>query len=149
MRKNRNIFSLLGFCVLSPLVAALVLSLIIAGASVALASHQGAEAQEEPQKALPANPVAPAAGTSGTKFSGMITDSHCGARHMRNTHQTSAECAKACFRKGASYVLVDGDRRYTLIGGEQALASLVGERANVMGTRQGDAIIVDSAAPMF
>jgi hypothetical protein len=43
-------------------------------------------------------------------------------------------------------VLVDGDRRYTLVGGEAALSKLAGERANVIGTRQGDAILVNSAS---
>ena len=57
-----------------------------------------------------------------------------------------AECARACFRHGASYVLVNGDRRYTLVGGESALSKLAGERANVIGTRQGDAILVNSAS---
>jgi hypothetical protein len=79
----------------------------------------------------------------------MITDSHCGARHMRKSNMTSAECARACFRKGASYVLIDGNRRYTLIGGESALDKLIGERAKVTGTLQDDAIVVDSAAPLL
>jgi hypothetical protein len=91
-------------------------------------------------------PATPAAQPAGTSFSGMITDSHCGARHMRNTHQNSAECARACFRHGASYVLVDGDRRYTLVGGEADLSKLAGERANVVGTLQGNAILVNSAS---
>ena len=85
----------------------------------------------------------------GTVFTGMVTDSHCGARHMRNSHQTASECARACFRRGASYVLVNGEHRYTLIGGEGSLSKLAGERANVIGTRQGDAILVDSAAAIF
>jgi len=36
-----------------------------------------------------------------------------------------------------------------LIGGEASLGKLAGERANVIGTRQGDAILVDSAAALF
>jgi len=51
-------------------------------------------------------------------------------------------------RKGASYVLVDGNRRYQLTGGEDALDKLVGQRATVTGTRQGNAIAVNSAAPV-
>jgi hypothetical protein len=144
VRRNRTWFSLLSYCVLMALAAALVFAIIIAGGSVALASHQNA-ASDEGKDVSPATP-APQAGTT---FTGMITDSHCGARHMRRSNMTSAECARACFRKGASYVLIDGNRRYTLIGGEGSLDKLIGERAKVTGTLQDDAIVVDSAAPLL
>ena len=65
---------------------------------------------------------------------------------MRSSHQNAAECARACFRRGASYVLVDGDRRYTLVGGEATLSKLAGARVNIIGTRQGGAIMVNSAS---
>jgi hypothetical protein len=138
--------SLVGFCLGATVVAALAFAIIVAGASAALASHRG-----ETQSSDDARDVAPQTTSPqpGTRFSGMITDSRCGARHMRNSHENAAECARECFRRGASYVLVDGDQRYTLIGGEASLAKLAGERANVMGTRQGDAILVDSAAALF
>lgn len=144
MRRHRTWFSLLSFCVLTALGAALAFAILIAGGSVALASHQNGVA-DEAQNVAPDTP-APHAGTT---FSGMITDSHCGARHMRNSNQTPAECARACYRKGASYILVDGNRRYTLIGGENSLDKLVGQRAHVVGNQQGDTIIVDSAAPIL
>jgi hypothetical protein len=124
------------------LAAALVFAIIVAGGSVALASHQNAATED-------GKGVAPSAPQAGTTFTGMITDSHCGARHMRKSNMSSGDCARACFRKGASYVLVDGNRRYTLIGGEGALDKLVGERAKVVGTLQDDAIVVDSAAPIL
>lgn len=144
MRRNRTWFSLLSYCVLMALAAALVFAIIIAGGSVALASHQNAAAPEG-KEVDPATP-APQAGTT---FTGMITDSHCGARHMRKSNMSSGDCARACFRKGASYVLIDGNRRYTLIGGEGSLDKLIGERAKVVGTMQDDAIVVDSAAPLL
>jgi len=144
VRRNRTWFSLLSYCVLMALAAALVFAIIIAGGSVALASHQNAAA-DEGKDVSPATP-APQAGTT---FTGMITDSHCGARHRRKSNMTSADCARACFRKGASYVLINGNRRYTLIGGEGSLDKLIGERAKVTGTLQDDAIVVDSAAPIL
>ena len=151
MRQHRPWFSLLSYCLLLALGAGLVLAIIIAGGSVALASHQGATeaaqiageqvAEENVAPATPAPPV-------GKAFTGVITDSHCGARHMRYSNMTSAECARACYRNGASYVLINGDRRYTLIGSENALNKLLGERATVMGNRRDDhAILVDSVAP--
>ena len=143
MRQNRTWFSLLSYCVLICLAAALVFAIIVAGASVALASHQGvADDAKEP---TPATTVA----HGGTTFTGMISDSHCGARHMRKSNMTSTECARMCYRNGASYELVDGYRRYTLIGGENALGKLLGERAKVIGRLQDDTIIVDSAVPQM
>jgi hypothetical protein len=142
--KNRTWLSLLSFCVLTVLGAALALAVIVAGASVALASHQSSD-PEEGQDVAPAT----AARQAGSTFTGMVTDSHCGARHMRKSNLSSADCARACYRKGASYLLVAGNRRYTLIAGESALDKLVGQRANIVGSLQGDTIIVDSAAPIF
>ncbi len=146
MEHRRSWISLVGFCLGATVVAALAFAIIVAGASAALASHRS-ETQSSGD-ARDATPVS-ASPQQGTTFTGMITDSHCGARHMRNSHQNAAECARECFRRGASYVLVDGEQRYTLIGGEASLGKLAGERANVIGTRQGDAILVDSAAALF
>jgi len=146
MKHHSSWVSLLAYCLGAALVAGLAFAIVVAGASVALASHRS-----ESSSADDARDVAPATASPrvGTSFTGMITDSHCGARHMRSSHENAAECARECFRKGASYVLVNGDQRYTLIGGEDTLAKLAGERANVIGTRQGDAILVDSAAALF
>jgi len=142
VRRHRTWFSLLSYCVLTALAAALAFALIVAGGSMALASHQQADVEEA--QSLDQGTRAPQLGTT---FTGMITDSHCGARHMRKSNMTSTECARACYRKGASYLLVDGSRRFTLIGGESALDKVVGQRASVIGTRQGDTIIVDSVMP--
>ena len=131
-------------CVLAALGTALVFAIIVAGGAVALASHQEATS-DHPENALPQT----TSQLGGTRFTGMITDSHCGARHMRNSHLSTAECTQACVRKGASYILVDGDRHYMLIGGEESLSKLAGERANILGTLQGDAILVNSAAALF
>ncbi len=142
MKPNGSWISLIGSCALMALAAALAFAIIVAAGSVALASH---ESSEESKAALPVPPNTP----SASGFSGMITDSNCGARHMRNSELSPAECARACVRKGASYVLVDGDRRYTLIGGQDALEKLAGQRVKVSGTRQGDTILVSSTAPLF
>jgi hypothetical protein len=125
--------------------AALIFAVIIAGASVALASHQ-ISGESEPAESN-ANPApAPADLTS---FSGMITDSYCGARHVRYPNLSPTDCAAACIRNGATYVLVDGDHRYKLTGSEDALSKILGTRASVTGTLQGDTISVRSAGPTF
>ena len=144
MKKHRSWISLVGYCIAAVLVSSLAFATIVAGASVALADHQAAGAvSDDGREIAPATPPAP---PTGTTFRGMVTDSHCGARHMRNSHQNASECARACFRHGASYVLVDGDQRYTLVGGESDLSKLAGERANVIGTLQGSTILVNSAS---
>jgi hypothetical protein len=45
---------------------------------------------------------------------------------------------------GAKYVLLDGDKVYTLAGKDLALDKLAGERATVSGTLQGTVINVSS-----
>ena len=142
LRYTRSWVSLVGFCLLAVMGSALALAVIIAGGSVALASHQ---VSDEIQNATPTAPNTPA----GTTFSGLVTDSRCGARHLRNSHLSPSECARACVRKGASYVLVNGERRYTLTGDEDMLGKLAGTRVNVTGTRQNDTILVSSAASLF
>jgi len=124
------------------LAAALAFAVIVAGGSAALAGRQSSS-----EELRPAMPVAPDNQTSG--FQGMVTDSRCGARHQRNTHLTSAECARLCVRQGASYVLVDGERRYKLSGGREALEKFAGERVKVSGTRHGNTIQVTSAESLF
>jgi hypothetical protein len=147
VKHHRSWISLLGYCLGTALLAGLAFAIVVAGASVALASHRS-DSDTAADDARDATPITPSP-QEETTFTGMVTDSHCGARHMRNSHQNAAECARACFRKGASYVLVNGDQRYTLVGGEETLSKLAGERANVIGTRQGDAILVDSATVPF
>src|SRR5713226_5080610 len=122
--------------------SALAFALIVARGSVALFSHQ---TLQEPQNAALATPGPPVAAT----FTGVITDSSCGARHLRNSNLSPADCTRECVRKGAKYILVDGDRRYNLTGADDVLALLAGTRANVIGIRDGGSIAVSSAAPVF
>ena len=145
MKHQRSWVSLVGFCMMAVLAVSLALAAIVAGASAALANDRSDLATgDEPREVAPATPP-----PAGSTFTGMITDSHCGARHSRASRLNAGECVRACFRRGASYVLVDGDHRYTLVGGDESLGKLAGERANVTGTRQGDAILVASASAVF
>jgi hypothetical protein len=133
--------SLITYCVLATLGAALAFALIVAGGSVALASRQQSDDQASAE-------LVPHSAELQT-FRGMVTDSHCNARHLRNSGLGPAECARLCLRRGASYVLVDGERRYRLEGDPQLLEHLVGTRVSVHGTRQGETISVRSAGPVF
>ena len=51
------------------------------------------------------------AGKSQT-FTGEVSDSMCGAKHMMQGKP--GECARACVGKGSSYALVVGDKVYSL-----------------------------------
>jgi hypothetical protein len=142
MQPTRSWLSLIGSCVLMALGAALAFAVIVAAGSVALAGRQS---PTDTQLTSPATPEAVPDGI----YEGMVTDSRCGARHLRNSRLGPAECAQLCVRQGASYVLVDGSRRYKLIGNEEGLAKYAGQRIRVSGTRQGETIQVSSANSLF
>ena len=89
---------------------------------------------------------AAAAGKSET-FTGEISDSMCGAKHMM---ADKAACTRACVGKGSKYALVSGDKVYTLEASDKTvqakLNSLAGEKATVSGTASGDTIAVSKVA---
>jgi len=140
VQQNRSWFALITFCATTTLVAALGLALLFASATVAYAVAHSLRAVATP----PAEANQPAAATQ--KVSGMITDAKCGAKHVKNSTRSSAECAKACVRGGAKYTLVDGDKIYTLEGKEDQLDRVAGERATVEGTVDGTVIKVASVS---
>jgi hypothetical protein len=114
------------------LVAALGFGLILGSATVAFAgSGQAPE-------------VAAAAGD----YTGIISDSMCGARHVKHPNLDSANCTRECVRTGAKYKLIDGDKSYFLQGDFAALAQFAGERAKVTGALEGDTIKVSAINPI-
>lgn len=167
--KHRSIISLVSYCLMTAFGAALVFAIIVAGGSVALASHQSASAAELQEDAAPAQnsaeletglrtqqhsdqqDQAPADPQHSelSSFSGLITDSYCGARHQRHSNLTPEDCARSCIRNGATYVLVNGQHRYNLSGNEEALSKLLGTRATITGTLQGETISVNSVGPQL
>jgi len=79
-------------------------------------------------------------------FSGKVSDSMCGAKHMMAGSE--AACTRACVGKGAKYALVSGDKVYTLDTSDKAaldtLDKLAGSNAKVTGTLNGETIQVSS-----
>ena len=141
--KHKSWISLIGSLVLLALAAALAFAMIMAGASVALASHQSEVVAQISPPSIPGPPDQ----NTGSSFTGIITDSRCGARHVRNSHESSSQCTRRCVRNGANYLLVDGDQKYILTGQRDMLDRFAGERVTVTGTRQGSTIVVTSAVP--
>jgi hypothetical protein len=74
-------------------------------------------------------------------WTGVVTDSMCGAKHMM---ADAAECTRACVSKGSSYALLVGDTVYTLKGHESEMDKLAGRKATVTGTADGTTIQVAS-----
>jgi hypothetical protein len=146
MNHNRSWISLIGTCVLTAIGAAIAFAVIVAAGSAALADRQSPDAASD--QAQLTSPSAPQADPGGT-YQGVVTDSRCGARHMKNSRLNPTECARLCVRQGASYVLVDGNRRYKLVGSGEALEKFAGQRIRISGTRQGETIQVSSANSLF
>jgi hypothetical protein len=80
-------------------------------------------------------------------FTGEVSDSMCGAKHMMDN---KAECTRTCVSKGSNYALVVGDKVYTLNTTSKAaldqLNTLAGEQAKVTGSVNGDAIEVSKVS---
>jgi hypothetical protein len=84
-------------------------------------------------------------------FTGKVSDSMCGAKHMESSDD--AGCTRVCVSKGAKYALVMGDKVYTLDTSDKAaLAALdknAGANVTVTGTEKDNTITVTAvtAAP--
>jgi hypothetical protein len=87
-----------------------------------------------------------AASAIGNSYTGVVSDSMCGAKHMMSGDDAS--CTRECVSKGSKYALVVGDKVYTLDTSDKAvLATLdkqAGAKVTVTGTEKGDTITVDS-----
>jgi hypothetical protein len=83
---------------------------------------------------------------NGKTFTGTVSDSMCGAKHVMAGDD--AGCARACVSKGSTYALVVGDKVYTLdTTDKDALATLdkmAGTKVTVIGTEKDNTITVKS-----
>ncbi|HTW59447.1 MAG TPA: hypothetical protein VMD99_15045 [Terriglobales bacterium] len=75
-------------------------------------------------------------------YEGVVTCSHCGARHSAKLGQTAADCTRMCVHAGASFALVDGDKMYLLAGDLNLLKKMAGERVRITGVASGNTIRV-------
>jgi hypothetical protein len=77
-------------------------------------------------------------------YEGVVTDTHCGAKHSAVIGATATDCAILCVRAGERFLLVDGDSSYLLEGDSQALKQAAGQRVKILGTLNGRKISVTS-----
>jgi hypothetical protein len=147
--------SLVSLCTVSVLSIALGLGVLFAGAAVVLAAVQPSSASNEvqvtsskndsPAQESPAKQEDQANPAKSSRvFSGMITDSRCGARHSMKSGKSSADCTRSCVRNGSQYVLVDGEEIHALDGNQLEFEKLAGVRVEVTGSLEGNAIKVES-----
>jgi hypothetical protein len=78
-------------------------------------------------------------------FTGVVTDSMCGATHMAKG-KTPAECTRMCVKDGMKYALAAEKKVYTLEGHEAELAKLAGQKVTVKGTLKGDTLSIQEVA---
>ena len=135
LKQNRSWLALVAFCATTALITALGLAILFASATVAFALAQSL-------KSPASKPLNAGDAATGKTFAGIITDSICGARHARDSGKSPAECTRICARKGANYMLVDGDKTYVLGGNPADIDKLAGQRVSVAGTLNGGTIKV-------
>lgn len=78
-------------------------------------------------------------------FTGTLSDSMCGAKHMM-PGKTDAECIRECIKANSKYALVVNKKVYTLSGPQEEFSRLAGKRVRVTGEQTGDTISVKSIA---
>lgn len=81
-------------------------------------------------------------------FAGVVSDVHCGAKHVTDSGQSAAGCTRLCVKSGSGYALVSGDTVFALNGDAAFLDRFAGERVKIWGSLEGAAIHVDSVEPL-
>ena len=77
-------------------------------------------------------------------WTGTISDSHCGASHGSTP---AKQCTTGCVKKGAKYVMVVGDKVYSIANQDNPdLAKLAGDNVKVTGKMDGETITVAKIA---
>lgn len=99
-------------------------------------------ATSEPESAKPAQSSA----LPPQNYEGMLTDTHCGAKHSAAVGMSAADCTRLCVHSGEHFALVDGEKAYILEGDEAALKRMAGQRVKIVGTLSGSTILVSSVA---
>jgi hypothetical protein len=81
-------------------------------------------------------------------FTGVVTDTMCGKKHMM-PGKSDAECTRECMKSKGSwtYGLVVGDKVYSLDGDNKQFDALAGKRVKVTGEASGTKLKVASIAP--
>ena len=143
----RSWFRFLAIAAPAALIAALAIAMFVARASVNSDTGQRMESRVadlgNSAASVPHTAIRPVATRT---FRGVITDDRCGARHDMHSGKTPSECIEACLRRGANYILVNGDKTYRLAGNPDQLSTFSGTRVKLIGSLAGNRINVSSIA---
>jgi uncharacterized protein DUF5818 len=103
--------------------------ILVAGLAVLVAAGLGLSAQKSSGKVK--------------TFTGNISDSMCGLKHMMPGGDKA--CTEACIKEGSKYVLADtaGQKVYQL-SDQSKPKDFAGQKVKVTGSLKGDTITVDS-----
>ena len=71
-------------------------------------------------------------GAAPQTFTGVITDTSCGAKHNMKDH-SDADCVKMCLKGSAQYALFDGQNVFKL-SDQKAPGKFAAQRVKVTGT---------------
>src|SRR5262249_38511624 len=83
----------------------------------------------------------PMAYSASQTYTGIISDSMCGSKHMM-PGKSAAECTQECVKAGASYILVSGNKSYSLSAKPQTLAPFAGKQVVIEGNLTANKIAV-------
>ena len=86
-----------------------------------------------------------AAFAANQSLTGEVGDAMCGAKHMM-PGESPASCTRECVKGGSKYVLIVGDKVYTLEGHGADLDKLAGQKAKVTGDLKGETMTVANVA---
>jgi hypothetical protein len=141
MQRNRFWLSLIALCVAVACGAAILLAIVTATTALAVATTDESFpiAKEEPSSSV----AVQAASIRQRVLKGVVSDTACNAKHVSND-KTAAECARNCVRHGAQYALISGEKVYLLEGDLVEVGELAGQRAEVVGSVDGDLLTVAS-----
>jgi hypothetical protein len=114
---------------------------------IALGVAAVAAAQPEPGQSPGSSSSSSAQPPPQQTYEGMITDTHCGAKHVASISKNAADCARSCVHAGSQFALVDGEKTYILSGDVERLKDAAGRRVKVVGTRNGETIAVSLIIP--
>jgi len=72
-------------------------------------------------------------GAASQTFTGVVTDTMCGADHKMMNVTPYSKCVRDCVKAGAKYALLVGNKVYTL-SDQQTPEKFAGEKVKVTGT---------------
>jgi hypothetical protein len=147
MQRNRFWIEIIALGTMIACALALLIATLGAGAAAMGGQDVSvAPPQTSPVQAAPQANASQANNGPAQTYQGMITCSHCGAKHPAKLGGAAASCTLACVHSGAAFALIDGEKVYQLNGDLNLLKRFAGQRAEITGFAHGSTIEVSTVA---